>query len=776
MLYRAGLAYQAEALVNYDPVDKTVLANEQVDSSGRSWRSGAVVEQKLLKQWFFRITAYQEALLDDLKVLAEDNRWPHRVIQQQHNWIGKSEGAAIKFRTTSDDVISVFTTRPDTLYGVQFLALSFSHPLVQRQAQHDPELRAFLNRRAFFAPDSKDGYQLKIRATNPTACLGHVSVGDISIYAAPYVLDGYGEGAVMGVPAHDTRDWAFWKQNRPGEDILFTIKPNENIGNGKTVEPYEAYTEPGYLTHHCGKFANMQSADAARAIVRELEREELAAPRATWRLRDWLISRQRYWGTPIPIIHCDTCGPVPVPESELPVTLPKLPKQVQGTKGNPLDSIEEFVNCKCPKCDSDSRRETDTMDTFVDSSWYYARFLNPQNPHEPFNATHAQQWLPVDIYAGGVEHAILHLLYARFIWKVFCSEGLVPDSDMSGGNNKRAQAARDKLRTEPFSRLIAQGMVHGKTYSDPETGRFLKPDELRVDSDGVTPIIKTNGQVATITYEKMSKSKYNGVDPQSCFDKYGADVTKAHMLFAAPLSEVLQWDESKIVGIQRWFHRISRLIDDLLATTEAGHIIRPRDIASVTLADAEILKLADITLQNVGRTLEQDVYGINTVVSDLIKLTNALYDSKVGNLTPWVAQQAVSCLVRMLAPIAPAFAAQCSEDMRELVMAAHSRLESEQLLWPARILSDEESRTLNSLQQSKKCAVQINGKLRFTVDIPVPQMQDGKIVNAQEYEDQVVSIVLDTEPGQLWLKERNDWDKRKKVILVGNGKLLNVVF
>lgn len=737
-----------------------------------------MVEQKLLKQWFFKITAYQESLLDDLKVLAEDDRWPHRVLQQQHNWIGKSEGAAIEFHTTSGDVVNVFTTRPDTLYGVQFLALSFSHPLVQSQAQNDPELRAFLNRRASFAPDSKEGYQLRIQATNPIGRIGHMEGGSIAIYAAPYVLDGYGEGAVMGVPAHDTRDWAFWRQNRPGEDVLFTVRPTKELDEGARVEPQDPYTEPGYLTRECGRFANMSSADASREIVRELEKKGLAAPRATWRLRDWLISRQRYWGTPIPIVHCNGCGAVPVPISELPVTLPKLQAGAQSFKGNPLDAIEEFVNCKCPECGNHARRETDTMDTFVDSSWYYARFLDPHNSNEPFDSTHAQQWLPVDIYAGGVEHAILHLLYARFIWKFLCSEGLAPDARTVGMQKKQPPNTHDQLRLEPFSRLIAQGMVHGKTYSDPATGRFLKPDEVVVNDDGTVPTVRASGQIATVTFEKMSKSKYNGVDPQSCFEKYGADVTRAHMLFAAPLSEVLQWDETKIVGIQRWFHRISRLIDDLLTTTKPSHNDRSksRDVASITMTDAEVLRLANTTLHNISRNMERDVYGINTVVSDLIKLTNALHDSKIGTLTPWVAQETVSCLVRMLAPIAPAFASQCFEDIQSTIVAAHGQLKDQELRWPVQILTDEEAKMLENLQHTKTCAVQVNGKLRFTVDIPVPQMQDGQVVNPQAYEEKVLSIVLDTEQGRSWLKERNDWSQRKKVILVGSGKLLNVVF
>lgn len=599
MFHSKGLAYQAEALVNYDPVDKTVLANEQVDSNGRSWRSGALVEQRMLKQWFFKITAFQEALLDDLDVLSENNRWPDRVIQQQRHWIGRSKGATIKFELQNDGMaktpVRVFTTRPDTLFGVEYLALSLSHPIVEELAQSNSELSAFLQRRASFGQDSKDGFELPIKAINPVSSLTSESLRDIPVFAAPYVLDGYGEGAVMGVPSHDSRDFGFWKLNKPGLPARVVVAP-ESAGTEVTTDLQEAFTNHGVLTSSCGSYSGMPSQKAGLQIVKDLQAHSCASETQTWRLRDWLISRQRYWGTPIPIVHCKSCGAVPVPDDELPVELPELGSDVQGQKGNPLDAIESFVNTECPSCGGPARRETDTMDTFVDSSWYYARFPDSRNTSQIFSSDTAKQNLPVDLYVGGVEHAILHLLYSRFVFKFLCQEGLIRTDGKA-------------LSTEPFSRLIAQGMVHGKTFSDPETGRFLKSDEMLPDPSGQSAVVKSTGKEAVVTWEKMSKSKYNGVDPGVCFQKYGADITRAHMLFAAPLSEVLQWDEEKIVGVQRWLYRVSRLVDELTATTQHEKLqASKRDLSSISEAGHELLLLANTTLQGVTNTIEDSVY------------------------------------------------------------------------------------------------------------------------------------------------------------------------
>lgn len=768
MLYRKGLAYQAEALVNYDPIDKTVLANEQVDNNGRSWRSGAVVEQRMLKQWFFKITAFQEALLDDLDSLAENGRWPDRVIQQQKHWIGRSRGAAIRFELDQGHEntfpVTVFTTRPDTLFGVQYLALSLSHPVVQRLAQSNPKLSEFLQRRSSFGPESKEGFELPIKAINPAGVVIAGPPQYLPVFAAPYVLDGYGEGAVMGVPAHDSRDWSFWNLNKPGEIAPVVVAP-EKVGEIQTETLQEAFTGHGVLTSRCGQYSGMPSQEAASRIVKDLQAHGCAQQTETWRLRDWLISRQRYWGTPIPIVHCGACGTVPVPDEQLPVELPALSGSFQGQKGNLLDAIESFVNTECPSCNRPARRETDTMDTFVDSSWYFARFPDSRNTNQLFSSKIAADVLPVDVYIGGVEHAILHLLYSRFVFKFLCQEGLIPNDG-------------SVLSKEPFSRLIAQGMVHGKTFSDPDTGRFLKLEEIALDSSGQLMVVKSTGKEAVVTWEKMSKSKYNGVDPVTCFQKYGADVTRAHMLFAAPLSEVLQWDEEKIVGVQRWLFRVSRLVGDLLIRMDSeDKRSAVRDLESISDTGCEILLLANATLRSVTNTIENNVYNINTVVSDLIKLTNAIFDCKLIRLELWVCIEVMECLIKMLAPIAPAFAEQSFEDIRK-------SLETDQQsasgifaqAWPAPLLSAEEETALLARKTTITCAVQVNGKFRFTTSVPAPPTVDKKAERSKEHEEAVVAAVLDTQEGRLWLKDRNDWDSRKRVVVVGGGKLLNVVF
>ncbi|KAK4946949.1 hypothetical protein LTR10_014091 [Elasticomyces elasticus] len=765
-LFNRGLAYQAEALVNYDPVDKTVLANEQVDSNGRSWRSGALVQQINLRQWFFRITHYKEALLRDLDYLSEGGKWPERVLSQQRNWIGRSIGARIQF-TIEDEhdnsrPIHVFTTRPDTLFGVKYLALSMSHPLVLQLAANSPELRRFIDRRASFTPDTKEGFELPLRAINPLSQLLDIEPEPLPVYTAPYVLEDYGEGAVMGVPGHDTRDLGFWKLHRPADPIELVVSPQESqTGNTRTLSKdlQEAYTSHGILTSVCGPYAGLKSTEAGLKIVEDLNKKSLAEPFETWRLRDWLVSRQRYWGTPIPIIHCSSCGTVPVPQEDLPVVLPRLDSSYKGQSGNPLDKIDDWVNCNCPKCGGAARRETDTMDTFVDSSWYFARFPDSQNEIELFSRDSAAKMLPVDTYVGGVEHAILHLLYARFVYKFLCSEGLV-----SGDEGNR----------EPFQRLVAQGMVHGKTHSDPDTGRFLLPSELDINDD--TVVVKATGKTPNVTFEKMSKSKHNGVDPSVAIEKFGADALRAHILFAAPVSEVLQWDEEKIVGIQRWLGRVSRLVSNLVVQRSVYGGIESTmpsyNLDKLTDHDAHVLLLTQATRKNISHTFENDVYSLNTAISDLIKLTNGLHDIGVESLTAAVAQQSISALLKMMAPITPAFAEECWEDLTKYGSVG-SIFETS---WTAHIITSEQETALQRRQKSITCAVQINGKLRFTAQIPSSQSGNATASDKAAREAEVLQAVLATEDGRVWLTERNDWDKRKRVVVVGNGKVLNIVF
>ncbi|KAJ9642651.1 hypothetical protein H2204_002299 [Knufia peltigerae] len=758
-LFHRGLAYQAEALVNYDPVDKTVLANEQVDSNGRSWRSGALVQQVKLRQWFFRITEFKEALLQDLEYLSEGGKWPERVVSQQRNWLGRSTGARIQFELKNEAGVStsarVFTTRPDTLYGVKYLALSMSHPLVQQLAAQNAELQRFLDKRASFPPDTKEGFELPLKAIHP------LSQENLPVFTAPYVLEDYGEGAVMGVPAHDTRDLSFWKLHRPSDPIPVVVARSNGEVETLYTLPHdlsEAFTNHGTLTSACGPYAGMESQAAGIKIVGDLQERNLAEPFETWKLRDWLVSRQRYWGTPIPIVHCPSCGIVPVPEEDLPVVLPPLVSSVKGQPGNPLDKIEEWVNCVCPKCQKPARRETDTMDTFVDSSWYFIRFPDPQNEHELCSQNSARNTLPVDTYIGGVEHAILHLLYARFVYKFLCQEGLM---------------TQERGRQEPFQRLVAQGMVHGKTFSDPETGRFLLPGELAVDGDLI--VMKTTGKVPNVTFEKMSKSKHNGVDPTAAIEKYGADTLRAHILFAAPVSEVLQWDEEKIIGIQRWLGRVKRLVKDLSVRDFSSSLIGANDafdVSKLVNSDADILLLALSTSRNIQNTFEKDVYSLNTAISDLTKLTNKLHEVGIQNLTPQVAEHVMRALLRLMAPITPAFAEECWEELTK----KDSMGSIFDVIWTSDVISPEQESALKARQRLITCAVQVNGKLRFTTEIPSRRPDQSAAIGKEERETEILETILATDEGRLWLTEKNDWERRKRVILVGNGKVLNVVF
>lgn len=796
MLYDQGLAYQAESLVNWDPVDQTVLANEQVDANGCSWRSGAKVEQRMLKQWFLKIKEFQDPLLRDLDALAADGRWPARVLAMQKNWIGRSVGTKLCFdidrRADATDEssqvdrkapqfapVEVFTTRADTLFGVMYVALSLNHPIVRTLAEEDASLQEFLARAASFAPDSKEGFLLHgVKARNPIADL----VKDaglqewVDVFVAPYVLDDYGSGAVMGVPAHDARDYSFWRENHGVGPVRCVTTPEPGIPPNHLLS--KPMVEKGFVASADSDFDGLDSDYAIEGIINRLEKAGRAVEKTeNWRLRDWLISRQRYWGTPIPIIHCDSCGPVPVPVKDLPVKLPDLPTSYfTGRAGNPLAEDKEWKTTTCPKCHGPAERETDTMDTFMDSSWYFFRFLDPKNAELPVEPEKATEGMPVDVYVGGVEHAILHLLYARFISKFLVRAGLWPNGDAALG--------------EPFKHLITQGMVHGRTYSDPSTGRFLHPDEVDLGKPS-KPIIKETGIVAKVSYEKMSKSKHNGVDPGATIAEYGADATRAHMLFQAPVSDVLEWDEGKIKGVERWLTRVLRLstafwfpakqLESFQTPTEldmpvmpmlemVNHVTKRRDVdrRSTTrddhllkgLGDSERTLLTQVqeTIASVTKSYSE-THSLNTIVSDLMTLTNTIWDTTHASIrTPYFQWFATAHLLRMLAPIAPGVAEQGWHMLHDATNfgvrnvnthpLCHVRADSGPSVFDFGFPTADLD-IVPSLNPTVLWVVQIDGKRRFEASIPrFPQTPHAHMSERPELKKWVLEHVAQTDNGK----------------------------
>lgn len=641
-LYKHGLAYRKKAEINWDPIDKTVLANEQVDSEGRSWRSGAIVEKKLLEQWFLGITKYAKALNKDLELL---DQWPSKVKSMQKHWIGESNGCKIQFPVFSSDpantlateVLEVFTTRPETIFSVQFISLSFDHPITLQYMQDDPALREFierLNKDGEEAEKSKEGYKLNnVYFENPLD-----AKSKLPVFVAPYVIGTYGSGAVMGCPAHDTRDFEFWLHNMgPDAAIIHSVDAIDEAQSVDTAnEPYTS--KQGVMNINSKFLVGLDTTAAREKVVEELKLIDRGDYKTNFRIRDWLISRQRYWGAPIPMIHCDSCGVVPVPDEDLPVKLPHVDKLL-GRGGSPLAQIEEFVNCECPQCHSPAKRDTDTMDTFMDSSWYMFRFLDSQNTERPFSKEIATKYMPVDQYIGGVEHAILHLLYSRFISKFMNDAGWYENSAMRG---------------EPFKQLITQGMVHGKTFVDPNTGKFLKPDEYELTSTG-DAILKETGEIASVSFEKMSKSKYNGADPAECINEHGADATRAHVLFQAPINDILDWEESKIVGVERWLKKVVKVGVDIADKSTSDEMVEPgHQVAPSTAADNELHN--ELYTYEVGIN---DAFkgnpSFNTLISYYMKYTNALIAALKGDgLTNKYARHKFLNLLVYMSPVTPA--------------------------------------------------------------------------------------------------------------------------
>ncbi len=590
-LMERGLAYQADAEVNWCESCHTVLANEQV-VDGCCWRCDAPVVRKNLKQWFVRITDYAEELLEDLDKLAG---WPSRVIEMQRNWIGRSVGAEIRFGLEGrDEDLEIFTTRPDTLMGVTYMAVAAAHPLARAMAAHNPELASFLEecshvptKEAELETMEKKGMPLGIDAIHP------VSGERIPVWVANFVLMGYGSGAVMSVPAHDERDFAFArKYGLPIRQVIRPTAGSWDIGSA-------AYTGQGVLMDS-GPFDGLASHEAAEKIVEWLEARGKGQRRVQYRLRDWLVSRQRYWGAPIPVVHCDRCGAVPVPDEQLPV---RLPENLTPTGGaSPLAECEAFVHVDCPRCGEPARRETDTFDTFMESSWYMNRYTSPRCTTAMVDREAMRRWAPVDQYIGGVEHAVLHLLYARFYHKLMRDVGLFTSEE--GGD-------------EPFTNLLTQGMV-------------LK--------DGA----------------KMSKSKGNTVDPNAIIDRFGADTARLFTLFAAPPEKDLEWHDAGVEGAHRFLHRVWRLLDRLDGTGEEGEGSGGDDVRELRYA-------VHHTIAKVTHAFEHG-FAFNVAIAALMELTNRLSDFEPCDEASRAAyREGLEALVRMLAPFVPHFACEMGE-------------------------------------------------------------------------------------------------------------------
>ncbi|MBT9171662.1 MAG: Leucine--tRNA ligase [Syntrophomonadaceae bacterium] len=666
LFFKRGLAYRKKATVNWCPRCETVLANEQVEAGG-CWRCGEEVATKELEQWFLRITDYAERLLEDLKLLSG---WPERVRVMQENWIGKSTGAQISFPVRgSDRRVEVFTTRPDTLFGVTYLVLAAEHPLSAELSRGTPQedaVRAFVERTRKLSEVTRVSAEMvKEGVFTGAFCRNPLSGEEVPLLVGNYVLMGYGSGAVMGVPAHDQRDFEFAKKY--GLPVRVVITPAGRLL--RPEEMTEAYEDEGVLLNS-ERFDGLPSTEARDAITVRLAENGFGGPRVTYRLRDWLISRQRYWGAPIPIIYCAACGPVAVPEKDLPVELPRDVIFQPGGQ-SPLSSHAAFLQAKCPACGGPGRRETDTMDTFICSSWYYFRYADAKNDRAPFSLAQSDAWLPVDQYIGGIEHAILHLLYSRFFTKV------LHDAGLTGA-------------TEPFTRLLAQGMVN---------------------KDGA----------------KMSKSKGNVVSPDEIIARYGADTGRLFILFAAPPEKDLDWSDRGVEGCSRFLKRVFRLVEryaDLVREQTGEDRLAVEPGAAVT----DLRRAVHAALKKVTEDIEER-FNFNTAISAIMEAVNALYGysaEKGDGVHGAVLAECLELLVLMLAPFAPHLA---EELWGRLGFTGSVHLQS----WPA---VDASALAVADVE----IVVQINGKVRGRLTVPAGLTQEAML--EQAFSDNRIALLV----------------------------------
>jgi leucyl-tRNA synthetase len=718
---KAGLAYRKESWVNWDPVENTVLANEQV-VDGKGWRSGVAVERRKLNQWFLKITDYAEDLLAAIETL---DRWPDKVRLMQHNWIGRSEGARLEWAvlkpegTELPDKLEVFTTRPDTLFGASFCAISPNHPLAAELSESNPALADFVTdcNRLGTSEEAIEKAEKKGFDTGLTAQHPFDSDFEVPVYVANFVLMDYGTGAIFGCPAHDQRDMDFARKYNLPVICVVAPKDADPVAFATELEAgTEAFTGDGVAVK--SEFMNgMTVDDAKRAAIKKIETAKSGEGVVQYRLRDWGVSRQRYWGCPVPIIHCDACGAVPVPDSDLPVTLPD--DVTFDQPGNPLARHPTWKLVSCPSCGKDAERETDTFDTFFESSWYFARFCDPKNDTLGFDKAEANKWLPVDQYIGGVEHAVLHLLYARFFTRALQTCGYL---DVS----------------EPFDGLFTQGMVGHETYKN-SNGAWLSPDQVTQSESGDAINSEDGTPVVIGRSEKMSKSKKNTVDPAHIIGTYGADAARLFMLSDSPPERDMEWTDSGIEGAWRYLNRLWRMVVE--TPTDAGSLPA---LDKMDVAAAGIVKAAHKAIAHVTEALETFRY--NAAVAHIREFTNA-----IGELNPDLVgaaparRFAVETLARLANPLIP----HITEEMWA-TLGGNGLLADQ--AWPKHdpALLVEDSVTL---------AVQVNGKMRGTIEVAA---------EADKETCEAAALALPTVQAQM------DCKQVRKVIVIP-GKIVNVV-
>ena len=719
-LLREGLVYRAKAVVNWDPVDQTVLANEQV-VDGRGWRSGALVERREIPQWFVRITAYADELLDGLDDLPG---WPEAVKTMQRNWIGRSEGVELDFALAEGgEPLRVYTTRPDTLYGATYMAVAADHPLAVAAGERDPEVAAFLDeiRRGAVTEEAlekleKKGMPLGVEAINP------LSGERIPVWVANFVLMGYGTGAIMAVPAHDARDHEF--ATRYGLPIRQAVGPADGTAIDVQAEPWAA--KDNLVTVDAGEFSGLDFTTAFNAIADHLEARGIGERRTNYRLRDWGVSRQRYWGCPIPVIHCPDCGAVPVPEADLPVTLPES-VTFSGVK-SPLKTDPDWLRTACPSCGREAERETDTFDTFVESSWYYARYCCPDA--EDILDRRANHWLPVDQYIGGIEHAVMHLLYFRFWHKLMRDQGLV-SSD------------------EPATNLLCQGMVLAEAFyfdSDTEGRVWVAPSEVDIQRDAKGRILRATRradgvELVSTGWTTMSKSKNNGEDPETLVERFGADTVRLFTMFAAPPDQALEWQDSGVEGASRFLRRLYGLVLDHV---QAGPVPAGRG-DSLDDAGAELRRKLHETIAKVTDDVGRR-YTFNTAIAAIMELCNALgrYGTE-GESARGLRQEALEAIVLLLQPITPHLSHSLWQALGQTGAAVDQP-------WPA---VDETALARETLE----LVVQVNGKLRSRIRVAADAPE--AVIREAALEDENVQRFLG--------------DSAVQRVIIVPGRLVNVV-